>query len=393
MSKSDTSKDSPNQTEFEWSEFGDALKEEILEDIDEDAVKIKDPGIADIFTLKNSNGLWDYLEKKSKTQTVKYGLQTGKPQYSQIHTGTGKEKVALDGWQMILVLTDLFKNPAEYTNEFTNENIQLGIGTDKSGAKTGVGKSWTKAVGIEVIRFVRNIPPENVYTNVIDWYEDIPETKDELLELLRNEDEETIVGLDEAAQFLQYADQTYGKEISQAAKMARHNKTHMIFVGHTGKDIPADIRRQCAWIMKHSEQTGSVGFNPVEDESGHMTLQNTLYEFEGMPKPNNPPPQQPDLIIPYPEVEDKEKCYVALDDGTRCPNVASEPHQEPLVCTNHSNKIEEAFKHKINDKWTGADEKLAKLKEKYNVTEEDESEETQEMVVYDEEKDVTKMFE
>lgn len=374
MSKSENN-ESPNQTEFEWSEFGDALKQEILEDIDEDAVKTKDPAMADIFAVSNADNLWDYLDKKSKTQTVKYGLQTGKPQYSQIHTGTGKEKMSLKGWEMVLALTDLFKDPAEYTQEFTNENVQLAIGTDKSGSKTGTGKSWTKAVVIEIMRFVRKIPPKNVYTNIEGWYNDIPDNKDELLELLRNEDEETIVGLDEAAQFLQYADQTYGKEISQASKMARHNRTHMIFVPHTGKDLPADIRRQCAWIMKHSKETGSVGFNPAEDESGKMTLMETIFEFEDMPKPNNPPPQQPNLIIPYPESEDKAKCYVALDDGTRCPNVASEPHEEPLVCTNHSNKIEEAFTNKINDKWTDAEEKLEKLKEKYNVQEDEENEE------------------
>lgn len=365
-------KEQNTQTEFEWSELGDLIKEGDVDDIDKDALQTRDKTMSDIFALYNADGFVDYLRTKNKTETLQYGLHKGKPQYSQIHTGSGKTVLQLDGWQTSEYFKDLFKKEPEHIKEYSNSNVQMLIGTDADGPKTGKGKSYSLAVFIEIMMWVRNIPPENVYTNIEGWYNDIPDNKDDLLALLRNQGEHSIVGLDEAAQFLQYADMTYGKEISQASKMARHNNTHMFYVPHTGKDLPKDIRMQCICVMKHDDKTGMVGYNLIEDASGKMTPQENLFEFIGMPIPNNPPPQAPNIIIPNPEAEEVHKCYVQLESGKRCPNHAVQPDVEPLVCTNHTNLLEDAYRNKLNGKWEEPEEQYEKLKQKYKEDEEQE---------------------
>lgn len=166
--------------------------------------------------------------------------------------------------------------------------------------------------------------------NETDNFETI-QSWSELKEWLKTEDGRKAFLLDEGAQVLQYADQTAGKVLSQMLKLLRKYNGNLLVVGHTGKDIPKDLRRQLLAIRKESDKKATVGVGMEEQGDGEMVVRKTLLRLEGI----EPTVYEYDDLDTGDfefdmESEDQEECKVVIqadDDredkqaGGRCGNV------------------------------------------------------------------------
>lgn len=349
------SNNNSNQQQYEYSKLGDDLNNDNIDDIEPDAARIKNEDISNILIAKKvaemDGSVIDMIRMKSKTDALRKSIYNGDVQLSQSFTGTNKNKVDLNGWETVLKFFDIFKNPAKYQEEFRNDIVTAMIGSDKKGAKSNLGKSYTMYFSIEIMQRIRDIPDKHVFTsNKSDKYRDMPDTLTDYLTLIRNDDFEKIIGYDESAQSLQYEDQTLGKDISKGIKLARHNKTHQLFVTHTGM-IPSEIRRQSIKIYKTSKRSGKVGFEIAPNKAGSYVLQDPVFEFQNQPKPNYAPDDL-DLIILRDKEGDKDitpQCMATTSSGGDCPNDAVIPQENPVVCKNHRHKKDKVISDNKNE--------------------------------------------
>jgi len=192
------------------------------------------------------------------------------------------DRVDLAKWKQYEVLKDLWRQEPVYDKEFTNKILQTIIMSNQI-PPTGRGKSnWLYSL----IQFgLLEYPDARVMTNnTSDPFETTPEQWADLEQEIRNHDGWMILGIDEAAQFLQYADQGSGKAISKRLKLLRHNQCHVIMVAHTGIDIPADIRRQVFIMNKLDQKTTQLGYGIKSMKNDdRMAVANELYRFTNTP--------------------------------------------------------------------------------------------------------------
>ena len=91
--------------------------------------------------------------------------------------------------------------------------------------------------------------------------------------------------LDEAAQVLQFADMKAGKVVSKFLKLIRKYEGNIIMIGHTGRDVPKDIRRQLLVVRKDTKQTATVGVG-LEETSEGIEPDDVLLDLTDIPKTN-----------------------------------------------------------------------------------------------------------
>ncbi|MFC6826528.1 hypothetical protein [Halopelagius fulvigenes] len=188
--------------------------------------------------------------------------------------------------------------------------------------------------------------------NTSDPYETVPEQWVDVEQSIRDYDGWQILLIDEAAQFLQYADQGAGKTVSQMLKLLRHNHCHLIMVGHTGMDIPADIRRQVFVLDKISQKKGILGYGITGSSQGDtMQVAQEVLRLDSIPATS----------IGYDDIDDEgieikfdkdtsedsteavsaPQCQAETNAGNQCPNDAKYPPEEPIVCVNHRHKADD----------------------------------------------------
>jgi adenylate kinase family enzyme len=143
---------------------------------------------------------------------------------------------------------------------------------------TGVGKTDFAYRLIEeaLIEYPQVSVSSNIRSDQFRTTENWSDTK----EWIENESGEKVVLLDEAAQFMQFADQKAGKILSQMIKLMRKYNTNLILIAHTGVDVPKDIRRQVLMARKLSKKKVRVGQGISETAAGEYTIQNLLLEME-----------------------------------------------------------------------------------------------------------------
>ena len=147
---------------------------------------------------------------------------------------------------------------------------------------TGRGKTATMYWLTEVAQTV--YPDINILSNnPNDPFETTPESWDGVEYWIRNTAGWKLLLIDEAAQFLQYDDQKSGKSVSKMLKLLRHNDCHLMMVGHTGRDIPADIRRQVFVADKTSKTTADLGYGVEQGSDDRMQVADTVMQLNGIP--------------------------------------------------------------------------------------------------------------
>ncbi|WP_049923933.1 winged helix-turn-helix transcriptional regulator [Halopiger djelfimassiliensis] len=225
----------------------------------------------------------------------------------------GDDGIDIAYWEEYEKIKDLFRQEPRYT-DFTNSIFQCVI-YSSAVPPTGRGKSNTMYTLVEMAQTV--YPNLRVITNnTSDDFETAPEQWEDIERLVRSDDGWKLLCIDEAAQFLQYADQSGGKTVSQCLKLLRHNHCHLLMVGHTGMDIPADIRRQVFFLDKQSQKQGVFGYGITSNDIGTMEVANELFKVSKIPPTN----------LDYDDIDD-EGIEIKFDGG----GVTSEYIVEGLV--------------------------------------------------------------
>lgn len=146
---------------------------------------------------------------------------------------------------------------------------------------TGVGKTNAAYTLIEGIQLIK--PEVKIATNnASDPFESI-HSWTEFVQWLKETDGRKLFYLDEAAQVLQYKDQSDGLKVSHMIKLGRHYQCDLIFTAHTGIDVPKDLRRMVLFAQKQSQKSVKIGAGLYETPTGWMVIKNVLYEIDKLP--------------------------------------------------------------------------------------------------------------
>ena len=243
------------------------------------------------------------------------------------------------------ILRDFFRRKPQYTNQ-TNKIFQSIIYSSKT-PPTGKGKS---NFGYYLIDIAQTVYPDikiltnnetDSYTTVSEHWEDIEDT-------IRETEGEAIMLIDEGAQFLQYADQSAGKDVSKMMKLLRKNRCHLILIAHTGADIPKDIRRQMFFVDKKSQKEAELGYG-VDIKGDTVEVKNSILRLNAIPEAKVQYDDMTDegIEILFDEKggddseNEKPQCKAETNDGNSCPQKAEYPAENPQFCYNHRHKGKE----------------------------------------------------
>ena len=245
------------------------------------------------------------------------------------------------------ILRDLFRRKPKYTEQ-TNKIFQCIIYSSKT-PPTGKGKS---NFGYYLIDIAKTVYPNiEVFTNnETDSYTTVSQHWEEIEDTIRETEGESIMLIDEGAQFLQYADQSAGKDVSKMMKLLRKNRCHLILIAHTGADIPKDIRRQMFFVDKKSQKKAELGYG-VDIKGDNVEVNDTILRLNSIPEAKIQYDDMTDegIEILFDEKEDgeeeqeeqKPRCQADTNDGNDCPADAKLPTDDPIVCKNHRNKLDD----------------------------------------------------
>ncbi|UVE49657.1 hypothetical protein KU306_12155 [Haloferax larsenii] len=268
---------------------------------------------------------------------------------------TGDDGIDMADWKQYEILKDLWRQEPVYDKDFTNSIFQAIIFSNNI-PPTGRGKSdWMYSN----IQFgLLEYPDARVITNnTSDPFEDTPEQWDDLEHEIKNHDGWMILGIDEAAQFLQYDDQSGGKTISQRLKLLRHNRCHIILVAHTGIDIPADIRRQVFVMNKLDKQTAQLGYGikPMANDD-RMEVANELYRFNTIPATD----------INYDDIDD-EGIEIKFDGSS---STSNEDRNQPTAEESNAGEKPktDAERKDVVIEYLTTDQSMSDMGEKYGVS-------------------------
>jgi hypothetical protein len=290
------------------------------------------------------------------SKRMQWAVEYGHTTLMSHATGVPEQRydaIDLADWDKYELLKDLFRQKPEHA-DFTNSIFQCVLFSSNI-PPTGRGKSNTMYTLAEVSQSV--FPGIRILSNnTSDPFETVPEQWADLEAIIKEDSSQwKLLLIDEAAQFLQYADQGAGKSISQRLKLLRHNRCHLIMVGHTGRDIPADIRRQVFVCDKLSKKTASFGYG-IQPKKGddRMQVAEELFRVENIPATN----------IDYDDIDDegieikfdKESAEVDESEGTeedyhqceartktdeQCRKEARYPRADPTYCGTHRSKLKD----------------------------------------------------
>lgn len=214
---------------------------------------------------------------------------------------------------------------------------------------TGVGKSDFAYTFIDTAQKLNSYQISS--NNTSDPFEDV-QAWSELEEWLESTDGEKIFLFDEGSQELMYDDMNTGKALSNLIKLLRKHNCHLILIGHTGKDIPKDVRRMMMFCLKESKKKAEIGAGLEEDQAGWMQIKDVHHRLEKIPATSISYDSYGDKgsfdfdIGENQEQEDESdsevlQCMATTNSGDRCPHDAKYPRDHPLVCKSHRHKMDE----------------------------------------------------
>lgn len=291
----------------------------------------------DILELATSRGVREAVQSGD---AARIGHAAGRSNNSEI--------VDMADWNKYESMKDLFRSQPKVTD--WKNNVFQCVLFSSSIPPTGRGKTSTAYTLIEIAQTVES--NLNVITNnPSDNYTNTPQKWSDLETMIHHNDGWSILLMDEAAQFLQFADQGAGKTLSQKMKLLRHEKCHLILVGHTGKDIPADIRRQMYFIDKKSEKKAVLGYGLTKGSGDRMEVEDELLTLSKMPHTSIEYKSQGEKTINVEfddgssSVEDNntqdKSCKAETNAGNPCPAPAEYPTDDPTVCVNHRHRLDD----------------------------------------------------
>lgn len=158
----------------------------------------------------------------------------------------------------------------------------------------------------------------------------------EMLEWLNDTDGKKLFIIDEASQDFG-SNSKEGKALSKLLKLFRKKNANLIIIGHTGRDIARDVRRQVLVCNKHSEKTATVGYGLTEEDE-EIHIANEIQPIKGIPATNREywsgeeTTWDMDMDVDDNEDEEAPQCKaVTKASGTRCTQDAT----HGAYCYNH----------------------------------------------------------
>ncbi|QGA82013.1 putative ATPase, AAA+ superfamily [Halomicrobium sp. LC1Hm] len=188
-------------------------------------------------------------------------------------TGLSKNRSGLEGYRTIEELESLWRDYPAFA-------MYVYAPTPPEGP-VGVGKTdFSYFVGAEVGRRVypdlsiaSNVPSDE-FTTFSRW--------SEVEDWLKHTDGKKLFVLDEAAQVLQFADMSEGKVLSKLLKLIRKYDGNIILIGHTGRDVPRDVRRQLLVCRKDSKTKATIGTG-LNEENEEIKVADVHMRLDGIP--------------------------------------------------------------------------------------------------------------
>lgn len=226
---------------------------------------------------------YERMIRRAGTRELNKAVFDGNISQIAFAVGNTREAESLEDWNTVEIIKDMYrKNPKH--NGLSN-NVFQAILFSSNVPPTGRGKSSFAYTNIEIAKTVH----EDLHVktnNPSDEFETIPKQFDKLKNWIETQDGEKLILLDEAKQFLMFEDHKSGKILSKLLALNRHNRCHMLVVGHTGAGIPKDLRRQMFFIDKQSEKKATIGYGLTSSGDERYEVNNVLYEFDNIPHTN-----------------------------------------------------------------------------------------------------------
>lgn len=227
--------------------------------------------------------LWQRVKRDVLTDTLRKARKNNDVATANAATGLSNDRVdAAD------TLTDHVRELFRPTDRDHMLNLVIYAPPPPRGP-TGVGKSEFAYTVVErgslAYRMDTGDELQPASNNTTDPWTDV-ESWTGLEDWLEETDGPKVFVFDEAAQELQYADMNEGKALSKLIKLLRKHNCHLILIGHTGRDIPKDVRRMVMFCRKTSKKKAEIGVGLTENQAGHMVIDDVLMRFEGIPPAN-----------------------------------------------------------------------------------------------------------
>ena len=289
--------------------------------------------------LADESPLFDMLSRREKTESMRQARAEGDINTLNASTGLTSSKSSLSGMRTIEALESLY---LDYPT------MQMYVyGPLPPEGPVGVGKTDFAYLMTEIAK--RAYPGISVATNVgSDEFTTIKKWS-ETEEWLRNEDGKKLFILDEAAQVLQFNDMNEGKVLSKLLKLIRKYQGNIILIGHTGRDVPRDVRRQLLVCRKKSKTEAEIGVG-LDEQNEEIRVGSTRIEITDIPPTNvtYDTYDEADFVFDSVDTPDDEQetddetvlCQAETNDGGSCPHDAVYPSDDPVVCQAHRHRVD-----------------------------------------------------
>jgi hypothetical protein len=224
---------------------------------------------------------WERLGKSHINRKLRDAVANDRTQEVAVSLGlTTQENTNIADWKKYEKIKDLFRNKPIYS-DFTN-SVFAGYVFSSAVTKTGRGKTdWAYSLS-EMAKSVN--PDISFFSNQkSDEFNDLPKNWNNIKKIIREKDGEKFIIIDDASAFLQYADRQEGVMLSEELVYLRKNKTHLVLVSHTGRDVPANVRRHMFAIDKQDKKRAIIGNETTTRKSGAVEIANELLEVENIP--------------------------------------------------------------------------------------------------------------
>ncbi len=176
-------------------------------------------------------------------------------------------------------------------------------------------------------------------TSTSDWMDKTTQKYSEMREWLENTEGRKMFILDEGSQDLK-SNTKEGEAISDLLKLCRKHNASLLIIGHTGRDVARDVRRQMLCIPKISKKTAVIGHGLQEDNE-LITVSKEMLAIDGIPPTNREywhkeeSTFEMDIDADEETVEEpQQQCMAIKKSGGRCNADAEDGSQ---FCYNHRN--------------------------------------------------------
>lgn len=253
----------------------------VLAELDDDVarsavakvISAYDHGVATDYSEFEETPLYSLLKGHESSLTMAQDVEDGRASRNAFREGVSNDSMDMSAFRVIEELESLWR-------DYPTFQVFL-YGPKPPEGPVGVGKTDLAYLLSEIGERVHD-DLSVASNNETDEFDTL-QSWSEVEEWLKSTDGEKLFIMDEAAQVLQFADMRAGKVVSKLLKLLRKYHGNIIFIGHTGRDIPRDVRRQLLVCRKESKKKATIGVGLTED-SESIVVEDVMMRLTGIPE-------------------------------------------------------------------------------------------------------------